>query len=124
MNNETNNGNSRIVFAIFLIVIGGLWLLRKVGFYIHFPEIHFEQIFYPIKYVFHGLGRFIFSWQMIVIIIGLVLLAGKRSSGLVLIIVGGIFILPKFFFIPGLTFSLFFPVLLIGLGISMVAKYI
>jgi hypothetical protein len=51
-------------------------------------------------------------------------MAGKRSSGIVLIVIGGIFLLPKLFIVPGLTFSMFFPVLLVGLGIAMIVKRI
>jgi hypothetical protein len=59
---------------------------------------------------------------MILLIIGLILLAGKRSSGIVLIIVGGIFLIPKIFYLPGLTISFLLPVLLIGFGVALVAR--
>lgn len=59
---------------------------------------------------------------MVLIIVGLILMAGKRPSGIVLIVVGGIFLLPKLFVVPGLTFSMFFPVLLVGLGIAMIVR--
>lgn len=61
---------------------------------------------------------------MVLILVGLILMAGKRSSGIVLIVIGGIFLLPKLFIVPGLTFSMFFPVLLVGLGIAMIVKRI
>jgi len=122
MEMEPQRNNSRIVLAVFLIFIGMVWLLRKIGFYIEFPNINFEHIFYPVRQVFNGLKHFIFSWPMILIIIGIVLMAGKRSSGIVLIIVGGVFLLPKIFLFPGLTISFLFPVLLIGFGVAMVAR--
>jgi hypothetical protein len=53
---------------------------------------------------------------------GFNIMAGKRSAGIVLIVVGGIFLLPKLFIVPGLTFSMFFPVLLVGLGIAMIVR--
>lgn len=122
MEMEPRRNNSRIVLAVALIFIGTLWLLRKIGFYIEFPNINFEHIFYPVRQVFNALKHFIFSWPMILIIIGILLMAGKRSSGIVLIIVGGVFLIPKIFFIPGLTISFLFPVLLIGFGVAMVAR--
>jgi hypothetical protein len=61
---------------------------------------------------------------MILIIVGLILLAGKRSGGVVLIIVGGFFILPKIFVLPGLTISFLIPVILVALGVAMVAKHV
>jgi hypothetical protein len=61
---------------------------------------------------------------MILIVIGAILMAGKRSVGLVLIIIGGIFLIPKMFFFPGLTISLAIPVLLIGIGVAVIARVI
>ncbi len=119
---EKQNNNSRVVLAVILIVIGSLWLLRKIGFYIEFPDINFGQIFYPFRQVFHWIGHVVFSWPMILIIIGLILMAGKRSPGIVLIIVGGVFLIPKIFFMQGLTISFLLPVLLIGFGVAMVAR--
>lgn len=124
MENKPQKDNSRIVLAFVLIGIGVFWILRRLGFYIDLPNINWHNIFYPIRQFFHGWGHFIFSWQMILIIVGLVLLAGKRSLGIVFIVLGGVFILPKIFYFPGLTFSLFIPVLLIGIGVAMVAKRI
>lgn len=124
MESKPQKDNSRIVFAFILIGIGSLWILRRLGFYINFPNIHWEHFFYPFRQFFHGWGHFLFSWQMILIIVGLVLMAGKRSLGIVFIIVGGLFILPKLFYFPGLTISLLLPILLIGIGVAMVAKKI
>lgn len=119
---QSRNSNSRVVLAFILIIIGSLWLLRKIGFYFDFPNFFFENIFYPVRQVFHVIGHVVFSWPMILIIIGLVLMAGKRSAGLVLLVVGGIFLLPRIFFFPGLTISFLLPVLLIGFGVAMVAR--
>jgi len=116
--------NSKLVLAIFLIAFGGLWLLRKIGFYIEFPSIHLHEIFFPVRNLLGGLGDFIFSWQVIFILIGLLLLAGKRSGGLILIVIGGIFLLPKIIFFPPLTISFLLPALLIAAGVVMVARQI
>lgn len=124
MKNEQHKENSRIVFAFVLIGVGILWILRKLGIYFEFPQFVWENVFYPIRHIFRSIGHFIFSWPMILILIGGVLLAGKRSVGLVFVIVGGIFILPKLFFFPGITISLALPVLLIGIGVAMVARII
>jgi hypothetical protein len=123
MENKKENDNSRLVFAIVLIAIGLLWILRKIGLYFNF-HISISEILFPIKSVVHSLPPFIFSWPMILIIVGLILLAGKRSGGVVLIIVGGFFILPKIFVLPGLTISFLIPVILVALGVAMVAKHV
>jgi hypothetical protein len=122
MESNQQNNNSKVLLAWVLIGIGVLWILRKISFYFDFPDFHFQHIFFPFKSLFHDFSHFIFSWQMVLVMVGLILLAGKRSAGIVLIVIGGIFLLPKFLILPGLTFSLFFPVLLVGLGVALIAR--
>lgn len=124
MENKPQNNNSKVVLAYVLIGIGVIWILRKIGIYFEVPHFYFQNIFFPFKNIFHDFTNFIFSWQMVLIVVGLILMAGKRSAGIVLIVVGGIFLLPKFLVVPGLTFSMFFPVLLVGLGIAMIVRKI
>ena len=124
METKPQNDNSKLILALVLIGIGVIWILRKIGLYFDIPFFYLQNIFFPFKNIFHDLTHFIFSWQMVLIIVGLILMAGKRSAGIVLIVVGGIFLLPKIFVVPGLTFSMFFPVLLVGLGIAMIARKI
>lgn len=124
MDNKPQKNNSRVVLAFVLIGIGSLWLLRKIGFYFEFPTMYWHNIFFPFRQFFSGWGHFVFSWQMVLIIVGLILMAGKRSAGIVLIIIGSIFILPKIFLLPGLTFSFLFPVMLVAIGVAIVARRI
>jgi hypothetical protein len=122
MESKPQNNNSKVVLAWVLIGIGIIWLLRKIGLYFDFPHFYFQNIFFPFKNIFHDVTHFLFSWQMVLIMVGLLLLAGRRSTGIVLIVIGGIFLLPKFLILPGLTFSMFFPVLLVGLGVALIAR--
>ncbi|QIA09493.1 LiaF transmembrane domain-containing protein [Draconibacterium halophilum] len=114
--------NSKEVLALVLIGIGLLWILKQTGFFFKFPFLNFHEIFSPITSVFHGVGHFVFSWPVILIIIGAVLMAGKRSGGLVLLIIGGLFLLPKLIFISGAAIVFLFPVILIALGIALIAR--
>jgi hypothetical protein len=122
MESKPQNNNSKVVLAWVLIGIGIFWILRKIGLYFNFPDFYFHNISFPFKNLIHDVSHFIFSWQMVLIMVGLILLAGRRSAGIVLIVVGGIFLLPKFLILPGLTFSMFFPVLLVGLGVALIAR--
>ena len=124
MENKPQNNNSKVVLAWVLIGIGIIWILRKSGLYFDIPHFYFQNIFFPFKNIFHDLTQFLFSWQMVLIIVGLILMAGKRSSGIVLIVIGGIFLLPKFLVVPGLAFSMLFPLLLVGLGVAMIVRKI
>jgi hypothetical protein len=122
MESKPQNNNSKVVLAWVLIGFGMFWILRKIGLYFNFPDFYFQNIFFPFKSLVHDFSRFIFSWQMVLIMVGLILLSGRRSAGIVLIVIGGIFLLPKLFILPGLTFSMFFPVLLVGLGVALIAR--
>ncbi len=124
MEKEQNRNNPRIIFAFVLIVVGIFWALRKMGIYFEIPQFIFENVFYPMRHFFQRSIHFIFSWPMILIIVGAVLLVGKRAVGLVFLIVGGIFILPKIFLFPDISASLVFPLLLIGIGVAMVVRLV
>lgn len=124
MENEQQKDNSKVILALILIVIGIFWALKMIGVHFEIPRLVWQNVFYPVRHMFHTIGHFIFSWPMILIVIGLLLMAGKRTIGLVLVIVGGIFIIPKLFFFPGLSLSFALPVLLIGIGVAMVARFI
>ncbi|MCY1721503.1 hypothetical protein OU798_14200 [Prolixibacteraceae bacterium Z1-6] len=114
--------NTRETVALVLIGIGLLWILKHLGAFHHFSFFHFENVLRPIRHVFHAAGNIFFSWPMILIVIGVVLLAGKRSGGMVLLVIGGIFLLPKLVIISGASIILFFPLVLIAIGIALVAK--
>ncbi len=118
------NKQSKEVLAMVLIGIGILWILKQYGLFFDFQTAHFSNLFAPVLHVSHALRNFFFSWPMVLIVVGLVLLAGKRKGGFVLLIIGILFILPKLFFFSGTTIILLYPVLLIGLGIALVAKLI
>ncbi|MFV0594055.1 MAG: LiaF transmembrane domain-containing protein [Draconibacterium sp.] len=118
MQGKPHNNNSRQLLAVFLIVFGVLWLFKQSGVFTLFP---FHAIFEPFLHIAHRLGHLIFSWPMVLIVVGLVLMAGRRKAGVVLLIVGGIFLIPRLFF-PGMTAFLLLPVLLIGFGVAIVAR--
>jgi hypothetical protein len=51
-------------------------------------------------------------------------MAGRRSAGIVLIVIGGIFLIPKIFMVPHITISLLLPMVLIGLGVVLIARHL
>lgn len=112
---------SRTFLAAILIFVGVVWMISELGIYFRFHE-YLMNLFQPFRDAFRGLFRILFSWQMILIFVGLILMAGKRSSGVVLIIIGTIFIIPKVFIWPALNTALFFPILLVAIGISLIVK--
>jgi len=105
---KKNDGPQRKKFALGIIIIfvGVLLLLSNTN-----------MIHYRIQHIF-------FSWQMLLIAIGIISLVSSesRTPGFVLILIGGIFILPRAFDLPFNAMHLFWPVILIGVGILILFK--
>ena len=101
-----NNRMKKIVFGILLLVTGSLLL-----------AFNFELL--PIAY-----KSIIFSWPMLLVAIGLVNFFSKESyvGGLIMMIIGGYFLLLKFFPEHYSVLSLYWPVLLILIGLVIILK--
>lgn len=114
--------DSRMILAIVLIVAGLLWLLRQADHFPFFANFHLHHFFTPFRHMFAGIGNILFSWQVFLILTGIVLLAGRRSSGIVLIVLGGILLLPELLHFSFLSLSFLIPALLIGAGVVLIVK--
>ncbi len=70
------------------------------------------------------LRHIIFSWQMLLICIGIVSFfsSESRTPGTILILIGSIFLLPRIFDLPFNVWHLFWPAILIGIGVLMLFK--
>ena len=68
------------------------------------------------------LRDFLFTWQALLIILGVIFVSGRESkpTGFILIAVGIFFLLPKFFDVPYYWRSLFWPSILIILGLVII----
>lgn len=109
MKNSNPSGyNKGLGFGIVLMLVGFLFL-----------AFNFGLIPFPLK-------RVIFSWQMLLIFIGVVnLFKRKLIPGVILIFVGGFFIIPKIFpVIDGQFVHIYWPLLLIGAGIVILLQRI
>lgn len=103
---KKNNGAKGLVFGLLVISAGVLLLLRNMGVL----SAEMKSIF--------------FSWQMLLIAIGLINVAGKTSRliGVVLIVIGAVFLLPDFFVFDLKFRTVFFPLLLIIIGIVILTQ--
>ncbi len=104
-----------IVFGILLILLGGLLISTNFGF---MPD---------------NINRIIISWQMLLVVVGILSLCKRHLfSGLCLILTGGFFIIPRLAEVFPDTFSCvgshfiadYWPVLLIEAGILIVIYWI
>ena len=68
------------------------------------------------------LRDFIFTWQALLIFLGLIFLSNKenKGTGVILIVIGSFFLLPRFFDVPYYWRSLFWPSMLIILGLVVI----
>jgi predicted membrane protein len=107
---ETKHDNGpqmkKYILGVIVIVAGFLLLLSNTGF-----------LPYELRHI-------IFSWQMLLIGIGIVSLfsSESRTPGTILILIGGIFILPRVFDLSFNVMHLFWPVILIGVGVLILTR--
>jgi predicted membrane protein len=96
----------KYILGVIIIVAGFLLLLSNTGF-----------LPYDVMHV-------IFSWQMLLIGIGVISLfsSESRTPGTILILIGGIFILPRMFDLSFNVMHVFWPVILIAIGVLILTK--
>ncbi len=100
---RTNRG---VIPGIILVIIGALFLLDNLNYlYFDFPHI-------------------IFSFPMIFIIIGILIIANsdKKAIGIILLIVGVLWMLPRIFPWIAMNGGIIFSVIIIALGIYILSK--
>ena len=101
-----NRSNRRFLFGVVLIVFGSLWILERLRI---LPE---------------SLSDLIISWQSLLIVIGVVsLINGNETTGWVLVLIGGLFMVPHLFEIPWELRRLIWPTILVTLGVLMLFRY-
>lgn len=105
MNNRVSE-NKRVYLGVFLIAIGGLWILERLDL---IPDI-WEDIF--------------ISWQMLLIGIGVFsLIGGNKTTGTILIIIGGFFLIDDIFSIPRELRQIGWPLVIIGIGLVILITH-
>lgn len=108
MENEGNtfkkNSRAQLLIGIILVLLG-LAVLAEI----------FDAVPWRMRDI-------IFSWQMILIVLGVIFISSRdsKSTGYILLAIGAFFILPKFFDVPNYWRSLFWPSLLILAGLLII----
>lgn len=108
--NETKHDNGqqmkKYLLGVIIIAAGFLLLLSNMGF-----------LPYELKHIF-------FSWQMLLIGIGAISFfsSESRTPGTIMILIGGIFLVPRIIDIPFNVWHLFWPIILIGIGVLILTK--
>lgn len=98
---KEDQSSFRYVIGIFLIILGGLYFLSEMDF------------------ISLNISHMIFSWPFVVFFIGLMITlnSGRKSLGIIMMILGGIFLVPMF--VPGMYIDsgIIVPVVIVALGI-------
>ena len=96
----------KIVIGFLIMMLGAFLLLNNMGFFI--PQVY----------------HLVISWQALLIAIGIVLLFDRpsdhKTAGIVLILTGTLFLLPKIF--PLSVSGLIIPLIIIAIGIGFIVK--
>ncbi|MDP4183546.1 MAG: DUF5668 domain-containing protein [Bacteroidota bacterium] len=99
------SGRKRSFWGVIFIICGLILLLKQ-----------FNLI--PI-----GLADFLITWKMLLVVIGLAnLISGNRTGGIILILIGGFFILPDLVNVPDIVHQLYWPLGLIIVGILILTN--
>jgi len=103
---EKERIDKRLLLGIFIILAGILLLAKNFGFF--GPMLH----------------RYIFRWEMILIVLGLVFTInqGNRTTGIILLFVGSAFYIRDIFHLNFNFWQLFLPALLILSGIMIMFR--
>lgn len=104
---KTHHSNNVILTGIFLIAVGAILILARTGFIPGF------------------VSDILISWPMLLIAIGVYSLLKHSGSttGVVLILIGGFFIIPKLDIIENFSFHVYWPIILIVIGIYLIYNF-
>jgi predicted membrane protein len=99
-----HRSSNRVVIGVVLVIAGFFLAIKNFGF---LPLFLYDIIF---------------SWQMLLIVIGLVmsLRSDKRTAGLILMSVGGFFLIPLIFHATFPQYNMFWPAIFIIIGVIFI----
>ena len=99
--------NKRIYFGLFLIAVGAFWVMERLDL---FPDF-WQDI--------------LISWQMLLIGIGIFsIIGGNKTTGTILIVIGGFFLVPEVTTIPYELRRVGWPLLIIGVGVILLVTQV
>jgi len=109
-------------WAYVLIIVGILWILKKSGWDINLPG--FGEFFSGIGQFFGNLFQMtaFATVPLLIILFGVLLILGRKFLGALLLVLLVMIIVPHFLIIPGILMIIFFPLILIFVGIIILTK--
>ncbi len=102
---EQQRVNKRFYLGIVLIAVGGILILQRLDL------------------IPWGLADLLISWQMLIIAIGVFsFIGGNRVGGVILMAVGGFFILPELVDVPREIRRIYWPLVLVAIGATLLFR--
>ena len=99
---KERDSDKRVLLGLFLILAGVIWILFRLDI---IPAL-WSDVFV--------------SWQMLLVGLGIFLIiAGNNTTGTILIVTGGFFLIPEIFTLPLHLKRLGWPVLIIAIGLAL-----
>jgi len=101
-----NFNNNKIIIGVVLVLAGMFLVIRNTGI---FPDF---------------IDHVIFSWQMLLVVIGLVMTLGatEKTAGIIVMAVGGFFMIPLLFRETFHVYNMFWPAIFIIVGIIFIVS--
>jgi predicted membrane protein len=98
--------NNRAVIGVVLVLAGLFLVIRNTGF---FPEF---------------IDHVIFSWPMLLVVIGLIMTLGasEKTGGIIVMAVGGFFMIPRLFEETFHMYDMFWPSIFIIIGVIFIVS--
>jgi len=117
-----NSRRSSPFWAYVLIIFGILWILNKSGWDVNLPGV--GALFAAFGSLFGHLTQWSagINIPILLLILGILLIAGRRLFGALLLVLLIMILIPHFLIIPGILMIVFFPVILIIIGIVVLTK--
>jgi predicted membrane protein len=98
--------NNRAIIGLILVLVGLFLVLRNTGF---FPDF---------------IDHVVFSWPMLLVAIGLIMTLGstEKTAGIIVMAVGGFFLIPMIFRETFHAYNMFWPSIFIIIGIIFIVS--
>jgi len=102
---ERKRSDKRFYFGVLLIVLGVILILERLNL---IPE---------------SMADVLISWQMLLVGVGILsLIGGNRTAGVIMIVIGGTFMIPELINVPHEIRRIYWPLILVLLGILILMK--